>query len=150
MFTHIWACGFHIRPNEAKWSKAKHRHSKSLGCRRLMGREANWGVCGSKHQVPFSMQIDLFLRNVAAQLYDVGVVWPLFLKVSETALETGKILQFLILFSSDANLTTPSIKRNDFFVCVCSVSSGTDAVKAPTCSANIPRKRSENKKVTVK
>lgn len=85
MFTHIWACGCHIRLNEAKWSKAKHRHSRSLGCRRLTAREVSWEVYWCKHQVPFSMQIDLFLRNVVAQLYDGRVEWPLFLKVSETA-----------------------------------------------------------------
>lgn len=44
-FRHIRACGCHITPNKAKWSKAKHRHSRSLSCRRLMDREASWGVC---------------------------------------------------------------------------------------------------------
>lgn len=70
MFKHIRACGCHITPNEAKWSKAKHRHSRSLGCWRLMDREASWGVCCCKHQVLFPMQIDLFL---VAQLYYVRV-----------------------------------------------------------------------------
>lgn len=133
MFKHIRACGCHITPNEAKWSKAK--HSRSLGCRRLMDREASWGVCFCKHQVLFSMQIDLF---VVAQLYYVRVEWFLIFQKGETTLETGGITSKCNILQRHQAHETHCTKLLLFFVfCFRSVSTVKPKKHLPICSTEL-------------
>ena len=122
--------------HQMRENEAKHRHSRSLGCRRLMATEASWGVCRCEHQALFSMQINMFQEIWRRQ-------W------AKNALETGQttpMSRICATYFRVADLTASSVKLNDIFVCFRKSFKWRRCWIIPKCSADASPEKKKKKK----